>query len=52
MTESEKVLDRYLARTPEERAALIAAGEKRYAHLRDQPRDWLSDPRPARTDTP
>ncbi|MGI9164584.1 MAG: hypothetical protein ACR2JI_16935, partial [Mycobacterium sp.] len=36
-------IDRYVTRTPEELAALRAAAEKRYAHLRDQPRDWLAD---------
>lgn len=41
-TPAEKVMDRYLKRTPEERAALIAAGNKRYAPLAAQRRDWIT----------
>ena len=44
-TAAEKVMDRYLKRTPEEHAALIAAGNKRYAHLANQRRDWIADGR-------
>lgn len=42
-TPAEKVMDRYLKRTPEERASLIEAGERRYAHLANQRRDWIAD---------
>lgn len=35
---------RWIARTAQERAAVKAAAEKRYAHLVDAPRDWLADP--------
>lgn len=34
---------RSMKRTPEERAALIAAGNRRYAHLANQRRDWIAD---------
>lgn len=37
------LIDRYFERTPEERAATRAAADRRYAHLRDQPRPWLAD---------
>ena len=29
--------------TPEERAARAAAGNRRYAHLANQRRDWIAD---------
>lgn len=35
---------RSIERTPEERAALRVAAERRYAHLMDKPRDWIADP--------
>jgi hypothetical protein len=35
-------MDRYLKRTPEERAALAEAGRRRYAHLATQKRDWIA----------
>jgi hypothetical protein len=38
------LIARYLERSPEERAALRAAAEKRWAHLVDSPRPWLADP--------
>ena len=38
-------MDRYLKRTPEERAAMIEAGNRRYAHLANQRRDWIADGR-------
>jgi hypothetical protein len=38
-----EVTARYLKRTPEERAALIEAGNRRYAHLANQRRDWIAD---------
>ena len=41
-TAAEKVMDRYLKRTPEERAALAEAGRRRYAHLATQKRDWIA----------
>ena len=34
----------YTDETPEQRAKRHAAQERRYAHLRDQKRDWLADP--------
>lgn len=42
-TAGEEVMDRYLKRTPGERAALIEAGNRRYAHLANQRRDWIAD---------
>lgn len=47
--DKDDVVARWANRTPEERAALKAAGERRYAHLRDQRRDWVAD---ARTSPP
>ena len=44
-TAAEKIMDRYLKRTPEERAAMIEAGNRRYAHLANQRRDWIADGR-------
>lgn len=41
-TAAEKVMDRYLKRTPEERAALAEAGNRRYAPLATQKRDWIA----------
>ena len=41
-TAAEKVMDRYLKRTPDERAALAEAGRRRYAHLATQKRDWIA----------
>jgi hypothetical protein len=34
----------YLNESPEERRNRHAAMERRYAHLRDQPRPWVADP--------
>lgn len=31
--------------TPEEKAAMIEAGNRRYAHLENQKRDWIADMR-------
>ena len=42
-TAAEKVMDRARRRTPEETAALIEAGNRRYAHLANQRRDWIAD---------
>ena len=42
-TAAEKVMDRYLRRTPEERAAMIEAGNRRYAHRANQRRDGIAD---------
>jgi hypothetical protein len=36
-------MDRARRRTPEETAALIEAGNRRYAHLANQRRDWIAD---------
>jgi len=42
-TAAEKVMDRARRRTPEKAAALIEAGNRRYAHLANQRRDWIAD---------
>ena len=42
-TAAEKVMDRARRRTPEETAALIEAGNRRYAHLANRRRDWIAD---------
>jgi hypothetical protein len=42
-TAAEKVMDRARRRTPEETDALIEAGNRRYAHLANQRRDWIAD---------
>lgn len=42
-TAAEKVMDRARRRTPEKTAALIEAGNRRYAHLANQRRDWIAD---------
>ena len=42
-TAAEKVMDRARRRTPEETAALIEDGNRRYAHLANQRRDWIAD---------
>ena len=42
-TAAEKVMDRARRRTPDETAALIKAGNRRYAHLANQRRDWIAD---------
>ena len=41
-TAAEKVMDRYLKRTPEERAALAEAGRRRYAPLANQRDNWIA----------
>jgi hypothetical protein len=34
---------RSMKRTPEEHAAMIEAGNRRYAHLANRRRDWIAD---------
>lgn len=44
MTEKKDWIARAVERTPEQREAMRAARDRRYAHLMNKPRDWVADP--------